>query len=152
MDIKEHTTPEKLLHYSFLWSLLSILFTAFTLFLGASPVIFKIIPSSFSSLFSLVSSLLAASWIISGLAAGYLLYRWNTGGKMVFGGKKRHDLVAFFILVVTGLNLGFAGLFGSNIALSIITSSLLLKLGGVMYLVIVGYLFNRWSESGKKLF
>ena len=113
MDIKEHLKPDKLERYSFLWSEVRLLIASIALFLGGVPPVFKIISSS-SGLFSLVGSLLTLSWIISGVAAAYLLYRWYSGKMMLFGGKKPLDTTAFFVMIVTGFNLGFAGLAASR--------------------------------------
>lgn len=151
MDINEHTKPGKLEYYSFLWSILSMLLTSLALFLGGIPPIYKLISSS-SGLYGLVSSLLTVSWLISGIAAGYLLYRWSKGGKTLFGGKNSLATTAFFVMIISGFNLGITGITGSNIGFSIFSSSLFLMPGAVIYLATAGFLLSRWKASGKKLF
>lgn len=154
MSLKEHTTPEKLEYYSFLWSEARLLIASIALFLGGFPPVLKLIGygSGSSGLYSLVGSLLNVSWIISGFAAGYLFYRWYTGGKTVFGGKDRKDVIAFFIMIVTGFNLGFAGLFGSNIGMQISSNQTVFLITGVVYILTALYLFKRWNASEKRVF
>lgn len=152
MNIKDHTNPDKLEYYSFLWSMLRMLIAAVALFLGGISPALKLIPSSSSGLYSLAVSLLTVAWIISGVVAVYLLYRWFTGNKTLFGGKKPLDTAAFFVMVISGFNLGLTGITGSNIGMSIFGNTFFLLLGGLIYLATVGYLFKRWNASGKKLF
>jgi hypothetical protein len=70
-------------------------------------------------LFGVTRILLIACWIISGVAAGYLLYRWYEGGQKLFGHKDHLDTVTFLVLCISGLNLGFAGVFGKNLGMTI---------------------------------
>lgn len=149
MDLKEHTKPENLEKYSFLWSELRLLIAAIALFLGGYPPVLEFTPYS---LYSPVSSLLTVCWIISGLASAYLIYQWHRGGKTVFGGKDQKDVIAFFIMIVTGFNLGFAGLFGTNIGMQISSNQLVFYIVGALYILTAAYLFNRWKASGKKVF
>src|SRR3989344_8325172 len=92
--------------YSFLWSEVRLIIAALALFLGGvSPLLKLGLPSG------LASSLLTLSWIISGVAAVYLLYRRHKT-KLLLGGKDKWDAVAFFVMVVSGINLGLVGLLG----------------------------------------
>jgi drug/metabolite transporter (DMT)-like permease len=149
MDLKEHTKPENLEKYSFLWSEARLLIAAVALFLGGFPPALKIAPYS---LYSPVSSILTVCWVISGVASLYLGYRWYKGGKKVFGGTDQKDTIAFFIMVVTGFNLGFAGLFGTNIGMTISSNLIVFYVVGVLYILTAVYLFKRWKTSGRRVF
>jgi len=149
MDIKEHTTPEKLEYYAFLWSEAKMVIAAVSLFFGAVPIAYKILGMN------AVSSLLPLFWLISGAASAYLLYCWHKGGQKVFGGKDTKDLTAFFVLVVTGLNLGLTAV-GGNIGMSLVfempVADILFKATAVVYLIAAWYLWQRWNANGQKLF
>jgi len=149
MDINEHTQPDKLERYSFLWSEARLLIAAVALFIGGIPPIFKITPMG---LFSMVGSLLTLAWIISGVAAVYLLYRWNAGGRMVFGGKEMLNTVAFLVMAVSGLNLGIAGLLNTNIGMTISSNQAVFYVVGLLYLLSAAQLYRGWNASGQKLF
>ncbi len=150
MDIKEHTTPEKLERYAFLWSLAKLGVAALSLFFGATPFIYNI-----PVLMRFGSSLLPLSWLISGVAAGYLLYRWHKGGQKLFGGTDKKDKVLFFVLGVTGINLGLTA-FGNNIGMSLLygmpIADIVFKLTALVYLFTLYHLYTRWQASGEKLF
>ncbi len=146
MDIKQHTTPEMLEKYSFLWSEVRLVIAAVALFIGGiPPILFLKLPSG------LTTSLLTLCWIISGVAAVYLLYRWNEK-KTLFGAKVRLDTYAFFIMVVSGINLGIVGIFGRNIGMSIASSRIVFFAVGVAYLVAAYHLHRRWKANGGKIF
>ena len=70
----------------------------------------------------------------------------------MFGGKNSLNTTVFFVMVISGLNLGITGITGSNIAFSIFSSSLFLMPGAVIFLVTAVFLAVRWNASGKKLF
>jgi uncharacterized membrane protein YuzA (DUF378 family) len=150
MNIQEHTTPKMLEWYSFLWSEARLLVAAVALFIGGTPPVLALNP--LPALYGLISSLLTIAWVISGLAAAYLLYRWFTGGQKIFGEKVQLDSGAFFVLVVSGFNLGFAGLMGSNIGMSISTNQAIFYLVGILYIAAAVHLYRRWSANGQKLF
>ncbi len=150
MNIQEHTTPNKLERYSFLWSEARLLIAAVALFIGGVPPVLAFNPVS--AFYSLLSSLLTLCWIISGVASVYLLYRWNKNGKKLFAVSKQYDTAAFLVMIVTGFNLGITGLIGTNIGMSIFSGRLIFTIGGAIYLITLYYLHTRWNESGKKLF
>jgi hypothetical protein len=81
MDWKRYTKRKNLDKYSFFWSEARLLIASVSLFIGGMPVIFAF---GYNPLFS---SLLNLSWIISGLASAYLLYRWNQNHRKIFGAK-----------------------------------------------------------------
>lgn len=147
MDIKTHTTPQNLEKYSFFWSELRLIIAAIALFLGGVPPIFKLgLP------YALSRSLLTLSWMISGIVSVYLLYRWNKNNKMLFGTKNPNDRVAFFVNIISGINLGLTGLFNKNIGMSISQNKFAFVLVGVIYLLSAGYLYKRWQSFNNKLF
>jgi hypothetical protein len=133
--------------YAFLWSLCRMAIAVLSLFLGASPILLGIVGYQVMML----------AWLISGVAALYLGYRWFSGGKRVFGGNNQKDTWAFLIMVVTGINLGYTAFstnIGMNLAYSIVGMSLadlLYKATAVLYAVVVYYLYKRWKENGERV-
>ena len=92
-------------------------------------------------------------WLLAGAAAGYLLYRWFSGGRMLFGRKNdAKDTAAFLVMTISGLNLGFVGLTGQNIGMSMSSSYAVFIVTGALYLVAAFYLYQRWSAHGQKIF
>ena len=71
---------------------------------------------------------------------------------MLFGKKDTKDTVAFFVSVISGINLGLVGLLGRNIGMSISSNYTVFVVVAVVYVVSAGYLYKRWNESGRKLF
>ena len=151
MSLDKHTTPDSLEQYSFIWILLMLVLTAISLLVEATPIVNTIFESS-SVLYGPISALLNLSWIISGFVSLYLMYRWNTGGKTLFGGKDKKDLYAFLITIVTGLNIGFMGLFDKNILMDLFYSSALYSIAGIIYLIVVFQLYTSWNKNNKKVF
>lgn len=149
MSIHEYTTPHKLERYSFLWSEARLIIAAIALFLGGIPPVLFLVP--FPAFFGLVRLLLTLSWIISGLASLYLLFRWNKD-RTLFGAKRELDMWSFFVMTVSGLNLGLAGIFGRNIGMSLSSSHGIFILVGILYLASLYHLNKRWKENGKKIF
>lgn len=150
MDIKKHTYPDKLERCSFIWSEARLIIAAAALFLGGIPPVIKFLP--ILQFYGLASSLLTLAWIISGLAAGYLLYRWYNAQQTVFGGKDMKDTAAFFVMVVSGLNLGIAGLLGTNIGMRISMNKVVFIIVGLLYLVAAYHLYTRFKARGEKVF
>lgn len=146
MDIKEHMEPVRLEKYSFYWSEARLLIAALALFLGGVPPALLILP------IPVTGALLTICWIISGIVSGYLLYRWYKGGQKVFGGKAPLDTAAFLINVVTGFNLGIAGLIGKNIGMTISSNHLVFAIAGILYLATAYHLFMRFNKNGKRIF
>jgi len=66
------------------------------LFIGGVPPVIAWNPSS--GLYGVISTLLTLCWIISGVAEGYLIYRWNIDARILFGRNKTLDTVAFFVM------------------------------------------------------
>jgi len=149
MNIKEYTTHEALLRNSFLWSEARLVVAAVALLIGGVPPVMYFNP--FIGLYGLLSDFLTLSWIISGLTAGYLLYRWNDGKRVLFGGRKELDTATFLVLAVSGLNLGIVGVFGWNIGMSVTSSYFIFVIVALSYLWSAGYLLKRWKESGKNM-
>ena len=145
---KNHTTTEKLELYSFYWSEARLVIAALALFLGGVPPFIYFFPG----LYMVSGFLLTFAWIVSGLVSAYLLYRWNQGGRKLFGGHNNLDMYAFLLNVVTGFNLGIAGLLGRNIGMAISSNHLVFAVAGVLYLVTAWHLWKRWNQAGKHLF
>ena len=150
MNINDHTTPDKLEKYSFLWSEVRLAIASISLIIGGYPVVYRLMPSY--SFFRPISGLLALAWIISGLASVYLAYRWNKNGQKLFGVKDQKDTWIFFITVISGINLGFAGLIGRNIGMSILPIKIVFLAVGVVYIYCAYYLHKRWKSYGEKIF
>ena len=150
MTTQDFTQPAQLERYSFLWSQARLLIAAVALFIGGVPPVLAYNP--IPGLYGLVSSLLTLSWIISGVAALYLAYRWNANHQMLFGGKAQRDTIAFFISVVSGINLGLTGVLGNNIGMSITSNQFVFIIVGLLYLATAYHLQQRWNTSGQKIF
>ena len=150
MDIKHHTHPDQLERYSFMWSEARLVIAAVALFIGGVPPVLAFNP--FPALYSSLSSLLQLAWLISGAASVYLFYRWNKAGKRLFGHKESRDKYAFLISIVSGVNLGLVGLLGTNVGMSISSSSVMFMVTGFLYLLSAGYLWKRWNRSGQRVF
>lgn len=148
MDFKQHSQPERLERYSFLWSEIRLVLAAIALFLGGVPPLYALVPAPSG----LISSLLTLCWIISGLAAVYLLYRWFQNKQLLFGRKESRDTAAFMVLVISGINLGLAGIIRQNIGMNITSAQFIFVIVGIIYLAVAAYLYRRWKESGQKLF
>src|SRR3989344_5830873 len=142
MTTQDFTQPAQLERYSFLWSQARLLIAAVALFIGGVPPVLAYNP--IPGLYGLVSSLLTLSWIISGVAALYLAYRWNANHQMLFGGKAQRDTIAFFISVVSGINLGLTGVLGNNIGMSITSNQFVFIIVGLLYLATAYHLQQRW--------
>ena len=149
MNIKDHSQPHQLERYSFLWTETRLVIAAVALLMGG-PLLYTVFP--IPSLFGLLRLLLTLGWLISGFASGYLFYRWYFGSKTLFGHKKQLDTIAFLVSVVSGVNLGLAGLFQKNLGMSIFSTYGFWVIAGIAYLVTAAYLFRRWKESGEKIF
>ncbi len=132
--------------YSFLWSEARLIIAAVALFMGGVPPVYRFLP------IAAIVSFLGLAWILSGVAAAYLLYRWQTSGQKLFGAKNQKDTGAFFVMVISGINLGLAGLLGKNIGMSISTNYIVFVLVGLLYLASAWYLYQRWNSHGQKIF
>ncbi|TSC87150.1 MAG: hypothetical protein G01um10148_255 [Parcubacteria group bacterium Gr01-1014_8] len=149
MDIKEHTQPAKLERYSFLWSEVRLVIAAVALLLGGIPPALYLLP--IPALYGLIIVLLKLAWIVSGAASAYLLYRWYIGGRKVFGGNDMKDNVAFFVSVISGINLGIVGLLGTNIGMSITSNYIVFVIVALLYLAAAYQLYTRWKSHGEKI-
>ncbi|MFM2357959.1 MAG: hypothetical protein RJA61_696 [Candidatus Parcubacteria bacterium] len=146
MNIGEHLKRDRLIAYSFLWSEARLVIAAGALFLNGVPPI-----SLIFGLYGFMGTLLTFAWIISGVASGYLLYQWHKEGGQLFGKKELSDRVYFFVLIVSGFNLGFAGLFKTNIGMSISSNYVLFLIVGLLYIFSAYYLFTQWKKNNKKI-
>lgn len=146
-----YTSPGQLEKASFLWSEVRLVVAALALFLGGVPPIYYVF-GYLSPLYGLIRLGLTLAWIISGLAALYMLYRWNNNGRKLFGKMEQYDTYAFWVTVVSGINLGLAGVLGRNIGMSILYGHLIFGVVGLLYLATAWHLWKRWNESGQKVF
>ena len=149
MSINEHTSPEKLERYAFLWSIARMVIAAFSLFFGAMPIIYRLgSSSSFSSILPLL-------WLISGASAAYLLYLWHNAGHSLRAGNDNKSRAAFLIMIISGLNLGLAAV-GSNLGMNLVwdmpIADILFKVTAILYLLVAHYLFTQWKANGERLF
>jgi uncharacterized membrane protein len=136
--------------YSFLWSQIRLIIAAVALFLGGKPPLFVLFGGANAG--AILWPLVQWSWVISGVASLYLLYRWNLMGQKVFGTKDRKDTTAFFVSVVSGINLGLAAVIGRNIGMSISSNYIIFIVVGVIYLLSYLQLQKGWKKSGQKIF
>lgn len=150
MKLETYTRPAALDRYAFLWSEARLIIAAIALFIGGYPPVLYILSSA--GLYGVVMFFLRIAWIISGLTAAYLLYRWFTGGQTIFGQKHKADLIAFLILVLSGINLGLVGLIGQNIGMSLASGYAVFVITGLAYVVSAYHLYTRWKSHGEKLF
>jgi hypothetical protein len=150
MSFKNHTHPDALERYAFLWSEARLVVAAVALFIGGIPPILYFLP--IPGLYGILSLGLKLAWLISGAASIYLAYRWYAGGQKLFGKNDMKDTVAFFVSVVSGINLGFVGLLGLNVGMSISSNYGLFVVVGLLYLASAAYLYQRWVSHGKRLF
>ncbi len=138
---------DSLERYSFIWSEIRLGLAAIALLLGGVPVVRLIFPFS-----PLVFSLLVISWVVSGVASGYLLYRWFKAENFLFGKNISLDTAAFFVSIVSGLNLGIAGIIGQNIGMLISSSRFIFLVVAIIYVASAYHLWRRWKDSGEKVF
>ena len=147
MSFTHHTHPDNLERYAFVWSEVRLLIAALALFIGGVPPVLYFLPA-----IGLMGVLLKLAWLISGVAAAYLLYRWLTNGQKLFGHKDMKDTIAFLVMCVSGINLGLVGLIGNNIGMSISSSYAVFVITAIVYLVSAYHLHLRWKKAGEKLF
>jgi len=151
MDLNQYKEPEKLERISFLYSEVRLVIAAVALLLGGIPVL-RYLTFGMPGLFGLVTTILTLTWIISGLASLYLLYRWNENRMVLFGHKNTKDTATFLVSVVSGINLGIVGLLGKNIGMSIASGGFIFTLTALVYLASTWHLYVRWNASGQKIF
>lgn len=135
--------------YAFLWSEVRLVIAGIALLIGGVPPIYLIAPTG---VFGLARLGLVVCWIISGVAAAYLGWRWYDKGMVIFGGKDSKDSVAFAVMVITGLNLGLTGVLGQNIGMSIIGGKVVFFVAGLVYLYVAYHLYNCWKKNGGHVF
>jgi uncharacterized membrane protein YuzA (DUF378 family) len=141
-------TPQKLELYSFWWSEARLVLAAIALILGGTPLIKVVLPFSIPLLYTG----LTLSWLISGAVSLYLVYRWLGHGQHLFGGKKPIDMIAFAIMIISGINLGIAGLIGTNIGMSTTMSYAVFLITALAYLWTAYHLYMRFHAHGGKFF
>lgn len=149
MSLSHHTHPDNLERYAFVWSEVRLLIAALALFIGGIPPAIYFLPGGGAGI---VFLLLKLSWIISGVAAVYLLYRWLGNGQKLFGHKDTKDMVAFLVMTLSGINLGLVGLIGTNVGMSISSSYAVFVITAVLYVASAYHLYTKWNKAGQSLF
>jgi len=144
------TTHSKLEQYGFLWSQLRLFLASLALFGGGTPIAYAFFQDS-PFLSSLMRTTVALSWIISGIISIYLLSRWYKHGKTLFGHSQSLDRAAFFVSVVSGFNLGIAGLSHYNIGMHIWSGRFIFIVTGLIYLASAFYLNGRWNIHRRRV-
>ena len=142
MNIQEHTTPERLEKYAFLWSEARLVLGAIALIIGGKPLLVVILPTAWG--------ILNVFYLVSGAAAVYLLYRWYQT-RTIFGGRDKKDLTAFLIMGVTGINLGLVPIL-QNIGMRIASNKLVFLVVGALYLWVAYHLYRRWKANNERVF
>lgn len=137
---------KKLECWAFWWSEIRLFIAAIALLLGGIPPLYFMFPGLGG-----VSGILRLCWLISGVVAAYQGYLWYEK-KTVFGGKDTWDQIAAAFMIVTGINLGLAGLLLVNIGMSIIAGRVIFFVAGIVYIAVAVYLYRRWRASGKVMF
>ena len=135
--------------YGFLWSEVRLAVAAVALLIGGVPPIYLVAPPG---LFGIARIGLLVCWVISGIAALYLLYRWHVAQHTLFGRKNMKDMIAFLVMTISGVNLGLTALLSKNIGMSIDHSRLVFTLTAIAYLAAGYHLYTRWKAHGQKLF
>lgn len=148
----QYLDPKNLLEWSFLWTEVRLVVAAAALFLGGVPPVYWLFSLIGFGGLPLLYTGMTIAWIISGLASGYLLYRWYQGGMLLFGKKEPLDLAAFLVACVSGINLGLAGLIGQNIGMSISSNYIVFVAVGVLYLASAYHLYTRRAQHDNALF
>ncbi|MCA9364158.1 hypothetical protein KC727_02975 [Candidatus Kaiserbacteria bacterium] len=150
MEIKEHTTPDRLEYYAFMWSLARLVIAALSLFFGATPIAYHLLG------FSGTATLLPLFWLISGAAAVYLGYRWHVGGQKLFGRTDQKERIAFLVMAITGINLGLVSITGTNFGMGLIynmpIAQIFFVITAALYLYVAWQLWTAWNANGKQLF
>ena len=148
MNINDHTTPEKLERYAFMWSIARMVIASVSLFFGAVPIALRIFDYQLGFFVQL-------AWLISGIASIYLGYMWYKNKKSIFGANHQNDTIFFLILVITGINLGYTITgynFGMSFAYSLPLTWLIFKLTALGYLYVAYNLWKKWKAHDEHLF
>jgi small-conductance mechanosensitive channel len=147
--LHRHLKPQELERYAFMWSEARLVVAAIALLIGGVPPIYLIAPPA---MFDIARTGLFVAWILSGITSLYLFFLWWQGGQKVFGKRDRKDMVAFLVLVVSGVNLGLTAVLGSNYGMSILSGRFVFFVTAVVYLLAAYHLYARWKSHGGKLF
>ncbi len=134
---------------AFFWTLARLGISMVALVIGSPPVLLFF---SFAPAYGFAWLFLRLSWILSGVTAAYLLYRWFNAKGYVFDKATRKDMIALGIAIVSGLNLGVTGLIGTNPGLSVFSAYLFALVAAGAYAWTAHHLYQRFQQSGHKLF
>lgn len=147
----QQTAAERIEYYAFMWSMARMALAAIALLLGGMPLavyVSQLIDASFA--YEIVRPLLSLSWILSGLAALYLLYRWSLNEYRIFNSTDRNKRIAIIVLIVSGINLSLTPILSKNIGISIAFGApfyqLILYAGAAVYLWVLFSLWTAWKK------
>ncbi len=140
--------PATLVRYAFYWSQARLLIAAAALFLGGVPPLIYLFPA----FADVGANILYVFWIVSGIVSAYLLYHWLRADQKLFGHQDYWDLAAFWVSIISGINMGFNGIFHINIGMRISTDPTVFMIVGVIYLLAALRLFTRYRGHSNKLF
>ena len=134
---------------AFLWSEARLIIAAVALVVGSPPLLlfFPIAP-----IYGLLVLSVKLSWIVSGAASLYLLYRWSGAKWYVFGKAGRNDVIAFIIMIVSGMNLGVTGIIQVNPGLTFFSGYMFSLIAAVAYVWAAYRLYLAWDASGRRVF
>jgi hypothetical protein len=131
MDIKEKVQQRSLVEWAFMWNQARLIIAGITLVIAQQVPVLVYLPV----LGRLASSFMVLAWLISGVAAVYLIYNWYTSGKTVFGGNDTKDVIAFWVATISGVHLGLAAIY-TNIGFAVTPDFLIVPamiLAGLAY-------------------
>lgn len=144
MDIQEKIKSKSLLEWAFCWNQLRLIIAGATLLLAKqSPILLYL---SIPLITPLAGQFMTLAWIVSGAAAGYLIYTWNKSDKTIFGSTDRKDMAAFWIATLSGIHLGIAGLTGMNIGFATVPYAILTP---VMIIAAIAYFWSAFYLHSK---
>jgi uncharacterized membrane protein YuzA (DUF378 family) len=61
-------------------------------------------------------------------------------------------MLAFLLLILSGLNLGFAGVFGLNLGMNITRNPIIFFIIGILYLFAAYQLWTSYQKNKRKIF
>lgn len=124
------------------WSLVRMVLVASVLLFGAVPLLGQLV---------FLSPFVPWLWVVSGLFSVYLGYRWFVSDMKLVSHNDLLSTLSFLLVILSGLNLGLASFsqnFGMFLVEDVLMSDFIVKAVGVLYLLVAGYLYRQWSESG----
>lgn len=145
IDWETHLKPGNLERCAFYWLWGLLLVSALALLVGVNQPH----PKFFRPLYWPMQEL---AWLLSGIAAVYLVYRWQQADRQLFPDGKIHfvnkDKLAFWLMILTGLNVGLTSVIGHNIFLSLFWDRLIHGVVMIACLAAAYHLHLRYHAVG----